>query len=226
MAIVHRAELKPTKLELLAAWLPTQAFFEDGGPIDRVATFRLDDPAGEDGVETFIVSSGDRLFHVPMTYRSSPVDDGVLIGEMEHSVLGHRFVYDGPSDPVYVAVTTEAIVTGAQDVDMFFADGTPVPRPEWVARAVGSGDGDARALQGADDFLEGRVATAHQNEEVAIAAGARLARVGVIDGRPGLDLTFDLLGQGGGHAFAGARHAFLIDRIVPGVALGRGLVHE
>lgn len=143
MAIVHRAELKPTKLELLAAWLPTQAFFEDGGPIDRVATFRLDDPAGEVGVETFIVSSGDRLFHVPMTYRSSPVDDGVLIGEMEHSVLGHRFVYDGPSDPVYVAVTTEAIVTGAQDVDMFFADGTPVPRPEWVARAVGSGDGDA-----------------------------------------------------------------------------------
>ncbi|MDQ5975298.1 MAG: hypothetical protein QG661_2507 [Actinomycetota bacterium] len=140
MAIVHRAELTPTKLELLAAWLPTQAFFEDGGPIDRVATFRLDDPAGEVGVETFIVSSGHRLFHVPMTYRSSPVDDGVLIGEMEHSVLGHRFVYDGPSDPVYVAVTTEAIVTGAQDVDMFFADGTPDGAPRLSATWEGQSD--------------------------------------------------------------------------------------
>jgi len=141
MAVVHRAELAPSKLELLAAWLPSQPWFVDAGPIDRVTTFRLDDPAGEVGVETFIVSSGGALFHVPMTYRSSPLDGGVLIGETEHSVLGHRFVYDGPSDPVYVAVTTEAIVTGGHEVDMFFADGTPIPRLEWMGSVVGTGEG-------------------------------------------------------------------------------------
>lgn len=139
MAIIHRAELKPGKLELLAAWLPQQDWFSDAGPLDRAATFRLDDPAGEVGVETFIVSSGDGLFHVPLTYRGAPLAGGTLVGELEHSVLGHRWVYDGPSDPVYVEVTTSTIVTGGRDVEMFLEDGTAVPRPEWLATVTGSG---------------------------------------------------------------------------------------
>lgn len=148
MAIVHRAELTPSKMELVAAWLPGCSWFDGQGPIERISAFRFDDPAGEVGLETFIVGSGEARFHVPMTYRSAPLADGVLVGQLEHSVLGPRWAYDGPSDPVYVATIRDAIVDGARDVDMVLDDGTPVPRLEWWARASGSGaDPAARSLR-------------------------------------------------------------------------------
>lgn len=139
MAIVHRAELKPAKLDLISAWLPTQDWFRDSGHVEREATFRLDDPAGEVGIETFIVRAGESLFHVPLTYRDAPLEGGRLVGELEHSVLGHRWVYDGPSDPVYTATTKAAIVSGAHEVELYFADGQHVPRPAWAASVTGSG---------------------------------------------------------------------------------------
>jgi hypothetical protein len=145
MAIVHPATLTPGKLDLATAWLPTQSWFIDSGPLEIAATFRLDDPAGEVGIETFIVRSGTQLFHVPVTYRSAPLPGGVLVGELEHSVLGHRWVYDGPSDDVYVSTTTSAITTAGREVEMFLADGTPVPRPDSVARVSGSGLADGAA---------------------------------------------------------------------------------
>jgi len=145
MAIVHRAELRPSKLELLAAWLPGCAWCDAEGPIERISAFRFDDPAGEVGLETFIIGIGTARFHVPLTYRAAPLDGGVLVGQLEHSVLGTRWVYDGPSDPIYVSTIRDAIVDGARDVDMVLDDGTPVPRLEWWATAVGSGaDPDAR----------------------------------------------------------------------------------
>jgi hypothetical protein len=148
MAIVHRAELKPSKIELLAGWLPGCDWFADAGPIERVSAFRFDDPAGEVGLETFIVGSGDRRYHVPLSYRAAPLDGGVLVGTLEHSVLGLRWVYDGLSDPVYVTTVRDAIVDGTTDVDMVLDDGTPVPRLEWWASAVGSGAGpEARGLR-------------------------------------------------------------------------------
>lgn len=147
MAIVHRAELHPSKIELLSAWLPTCDWFEDAGPIERVSAFRFDDPAGEVGLETFIVGSGPLRFHVPVTYRGAPLDGGTLVGTMEHSVLGTRWVYDASSDPVYVDVIRQAIVDGARDVDMVLDDGTQVPRLDWWATATGSGaDQSALAL--------------------------------------------------------------------------------
>ena len=139
MAIVYRAELTPSKIDLLNAWLPGQDWYPGDAAAERESAFRFDDPAGEVGLETFIVRSGDARFHVPLTYRSAPLAGGHLVGELEHSVLGHRWVYDGPSDPVYVSTIRDAIVDGAQDVDMVLDDGTPVPRLEWWARAVGSG---------------------------------------------------------------------------------------
>lgn len=142
MAIVHRAELKPSKMDLLATWLPDRDWFagvDDSVPIDRVSAFRFDDPAGEVGIETFIVGVGERRFHVPLTYRGAPLAQGALVGTLEHSVLGPRWVYDGPSDPVYVSVVREVIRSGGQDVDMVLDDGTPVPRLDWWGRAVGTG---------------------------------------------------------------------------------------
>ncbi|MNI04992.1 hypothetical protein D3C73_579340 [compost metagenome] len=90
---------------------------------------------------------------------------------------------------------------------------------------VGARHRRARRLQSADDLLEGRIAAADQDQEVAVAAGARGAAL-VEDDGAGLDLALDLQRQGLGHALAGAGGPFLIDGIGPGVALGRGFVDE
>lgn len=145
MALIHDAELKPAKLELLAAWLPTRDWFGEDGPVEREAAFRLDDPAGEVGIETFVVRSGAFRFHVPLTYRGRPLAEGTLVGELEHSVLGHRWIYDGPSDPVYRAVATDVIASGGHEVDAFFADGTKAPRAAWAASVTGTGLAAGRA---------------------------------------------------------------------------------
>ncbi|MGB8403015.1 MAG: hypothetical protein WCE30_02950 [Mycobacterium sp.] len=145
MAIVHRATLTPHKFDLVTAWVPTQPWFDSDGPVEIVSAFRLDDPAGEVGIETFIVRSGTRLFQVPVTYRSAPLPGGALVGELEHSALGHRWIHDGPSDGVYVLTTTLAITSAGHEVEMFQPDGTPVPRPESAASVAGSGLTDGAA---------------------------------------------------------------------------------
>src|SRR5687767_1046232 len=114
MALLHRAEIRPTKLELLAAWLPGRSWYEGPAPGDvtRVSAYRFDDPAGDVGIETLLVRAGDGLLlQVPLTYRGAPLDghDRWLVGTMEHSVLGRCWVYDGCGDPVYAAVLAEII---------------------------------------------------------------------------------------------------------------------
>lgn len=112
MAIVHNTTMNPTKLELLAAWLPAQPWFAGAGrepELTRVGGFRLDDPQGEVGIEFMLVAdgSGDQpaVYQVPMTYHSRelPGAEGRLIGTSEHGVLGLRWIYDGIRDPVLVA---------------------------------------------------------------------------------------------------------------------------
>ncbi len=81
----------------------------------RLATWRLDDPAGEVGVETLVVAdeSGDEtvVYQVPLTYRGEPLAsaDHALVGTTEHSVLGRRWVYDAPHDPVYATQLLELV---------------------------------------------------------------------------------------------------------------------
>lgn len=145
MAIVHPATLTPSKIELISQWLPTQPWADGPGNIEIVATFRLDDPAGEVGIETFVVRRDQQLFHVPLTYRAAPLPGAALVGELEHSVLGHRWVYDGETDDVYVATATGTITEGGHEVEMFLADGTQLPRAESAASAVGSGLPDGAA---------------------------------------------------------------------------------
>jgi Maltokinase N-terminal cap domain len=109
MAVIHHTTLTPGKLELLAGWLPAQPWYartERQPGLARAGGFRLDDPDGEVGIEFMVVtdSSGDRpvSYHVPLSYRAAPLDgaDDALIGTAEHGVLGTRWVYDGPHDPV------------------------------------------------------------------------------------------------------------------------------
>jgi hypothetical protein len=112
MAVVHNTTMNPTKLALLAAWLPGQPWYTGTGrtpDLGRAGGFRLDDPHGEVGIEFMAVTdqSGDRAasYLVPMTYRANAIDElaSALIGTSEHGVLGRRWIYDGAADPVLVA---------------------------------------------------------------------------------------------------------------------------
>jgi hypothetical protein len=127
MAIFHRATLTPTKGELLAAWAPTQAWGPSAdAPIEVVGAFRFDDPDGRVGMETHLITAGDRLFQIPLTYRDAPLDgaDDALVTEMQHSVLGTRWVYDGLRDPSYVVMLAAVSLTGqGEALGMVVVDG-------------------------------------------------------------------------------------------------------
>ncbi|GAA3431923.1 maltokinase N-terminal cap-like domain-containing protein [Kutzneria kofuensis] len=106
MSLIHRTTLTPSKLELLTDWLPGQPWYRGAGApeLAKAGGFRLDDPANVVGIEFAAVADGDVTYHVPMTYRSEPLEDGeqALIGVTQHGVLGRRLVYDGVHDPVLV----------------------------------------------------------------------------------------------------------------------------
>ena len=115
MAIFHRATLTPTKADLIADWAPTQTW---GPPADAhmdvIGSYRFDDPDGRVGMETHLVTAGDTLLQVPLTYRDEPLDGGehALITEMHHSALGTRWVYDGLRDPRLVVMLAGVAMTG------------------------------------------------------------------------------------------------------------------
>ena len=147
MAILHGdADITPTKPELLATWLPTQPWFSgDVSALQHLGSYRFDDPNGEVGMETHLVRAGvGPTFQVPWTYRGAPLDgaDSFLVGTMDHTVLGPRWIYDAIGDPVYQAVLAATILTGGTQAELVreFADGhTEIAEP--AVRVKGSGSG-------------------------------------------------------------------------------------
>ncbi len=133
MALLHRATLSPTKAEIISGWLPAQPWSSgDGAPIELVGAFRFDDPEGQVGLEVHLVRSGNVLVQVPLVYRDAPVDgmDEHLVGTMQHSALGERWVYDGLADAVFVGMLAAATMTGTgQAIGMVISEGrwTVVP---------------------------------------------------------------------------------------------------
>jgi hypothetical protein len=108
VATIHHTTLSPSKLELITDWLPRQPWYRGGGRpvLAKSGGFRLDDPAGEVGIEIAIVADADgSRYLVPMSYRGAPIAgaDEVLIGTSEHGVLGRRWIYDAVHDPVAVS---------------------------------------------------------------------------------------------------------------------------
>jgi hypothetical protein len=115
MALFHRATITPSKQELIAAWAPTQPWGPAAGDeLHVVGSYRFDDPDGRVGMETHLCTAGETLFQVPLTYRDEPLDGGEvgLITQMQHSVLGERWVYDGLRDPVFVVMLAGVAMTG------------------------------------------------------------------------------------------------------------------
>ncbi len=141
MALIHRATLRPSKLELVASWVPTRPWGAAGAELEQVAAYRFDDPAGEVGTETFVLRAGDTLLHVPLTYRGAPVPEleGHLVGTTEHSVLGRRWCYDACADPVYVAALAAVVLTGAPQAEEYVAVDGGEERREPTAHVTGSG---------------------------------------------------------------------------------------
>ena len=147
-AHVHpEAALTPSKIELLSAWLPGQAWFDaDPTHLERVATFRLVDPDGEVGLDCMLIASSGSVFHVPVTWRATPLESGDLIGTLEHSVLGTRYCYDAPSDPVYMAELARVIAQGDTDADVV-GDGEDGPRARTIS-VEGTGSTSGSKLSG------------------------------------------------------------------------------
>jgi hypothetical protein len=143
MAVIHNATLVPGKLELLQAWLPARSWWpgRDGAAIERLGTFRFDDPAGEVGVETFLLGVEGRVIQVPLTYRGAPLDgaETALLGTMQHSVLGKRWVCDGCADPVYVQTLAVAILSGGREAPLDVHANGAVKRVPSPTKVAGSG---------------------------------------------------------------------------------------
>jgi hypothetical protein len=145
MAIIHDATMSPGKLDLLRAWLPAQAWYRDSGhgpDLTRAGGFRLDDPAGEVGIEFMVVTDGSgshaTYYQVPLTYRAGALAAaaGGLIGTSEHGVLGRRWIYDGTRDPVLVAQLAALIQGEAEPQAQNVSD---TPDPTVTARPIASG---------------------------------------------------------------------------------------
>jgi len=146
MAIVYpNATLTPSKRELMDGWLPSRAWFDGNTGRKPVGSFRFDDPAGEVGMEGFLLGAeGESTLFLPLTYRGSELEgaEAYLVGKTDHSELGPRWVYDGCGDPVFARSLAHAILTGATGVEHEFdlGDG-PESRPT-NAQVRGSGSAD------------------------------------------------------------------------------------
>lgn len=188
MAIFHRATITPTKEELIAAWAPTQPWGPPAGaPMDLVGSFRFDDPDGRVGMETFLVVADDAVLQVPLTYRDEPLADGAaLITEMDHSVLGPRWVYDGLGDPRYVLMLAAVTMTGqGEALGMAQYEGRWYIAPSDV-RIEGGGWGQRRVP--VDGFVEVDDAvepTVFGNDRFEL----RVYRRPIIGPRPAIGLT-------------------------------------
>ena len=131
MAIIHHTTLKPTKVELLAPWLPARPWYRGGTEVpvlEKSGGFRLDDPEGEVGIEFMVATDNSTAvptdYLVPLTYRGAPLEgaEHALIGTMEHGVLGKRWAYDGCHDPVLVTQLLSLIEGKAQAMAQSVSD--------------------------------------------------------------------------------------------------------
>lgn len=142
MARFHPATLEPSKAEMVATLTAAPRW---GRPADAEVTvigaYRFEDPDGRIGMEAHLVEAGGALLHVPLSYRDAPLDgaDDGFVGEMHHSALGTRYVYDGLVDPIFVTMFAAVAMTGqGEALGMVHHDGRWIVAPTNV-RIEGGG---------------------------------------------------------------------------------------
>ncbi|GAA1491426.1 maltokinase N-terminal cap-like domain-containing protein [Brachybacterium sacelli] len=123
MAIIYQARLEPTKPEILHRLLASRPWGE-AGELEVLGAYRFDDPDGEVGIECHLVRVGETVYHLPLTYRPAPLEDGedALIGTLQHSVLGERFVYDGLGDEVALECFRRALCGQQEQAELEIHD--------------------------------------------------------------------------------------------------------
>jgi hypothetical protein len=143
MALIYQAQLVPGKLDLIGPWVLAQPWAVGAqAPFEAVGAYRFDDPTDAVGIEIHLLRSGaGPVIQVPVTYRGAPLAgaDGALIGTMQHSVLGQRWVYDGCADPVFVSALSAAILTGGTQAELEVQHDDGLRRREPTTRVIGSG---------------------------------------------------------------------------------------
>ena len=110
------ANLVPSFKQFLPRWVSVQPWYEGTlvPTLTPVGFIRIEDPDGEVGMESHLVSDGRTLYHMPMTYRGRPLpDDTGLITTARHSVLGSRWIYDAEHDPVWVTEVLRLVASGS-----------------------------------------------------------------------------------------------------------------
>jgi hypothetical protein len=145
MARLHSdATLSPTKLELITPWLAAQAWAPSGEP-RVIGSYRFDDPAGRVGIEAFLLEIDGEVVHLPLTYRAAALEgaEDYLLGTVEHSVLGTRWVYDASVDPVAVHAYLAAMLSGDTEAELVLLERhREVGTREPSVRVHGSGTDD------------------------------------------------------------------------------------
>jgi hypothetical protein len=140
--VYHRATLDPEKPELLRAWVPGRRWAGQG-PLTPLGAYRFDDPAGEVGLEAFLLGTDDdTVLHVPLTYRARPLEGAEqhLVGTTEHSELGTRYVYDGCADPVWASALARCALTGGTQAALEYEEDGRRQVREARTTVAGSGD--------------------------------------------------------------------------------------
>ncbi len=146
MATIHQVTLTPGKDELVSRGIDRQRWYTSKAHqprLRRLDSWRLDDPDGEVGIETLVyldeAADEQTTYEVPLTYRGAPLPGGeaALVGELEHPVLGHRWVYDGPHDPVFARqllalLRGEVQAQHGQLSDTALDEVVGAPHPAWT----------------------------------------------------------------------------------------------
>lgn len=147
MAILHRATIRPTKAEVLTTVV--------GGEVEVLGAYRFDDPAGEVGVEGFLLRAADdapdaAVRHVVLTYRAAPLEGAEPVATMEHSVLGSRWIHLGGDDLVALECFARALAGEQQQAAEEIWDGEELVQTREpsvrIERVVGARGGDAPTL--------------------------------------------------------------------------------
>lgn len=125
VAQIYDAELSPSKEDIAARY---------AGIVSLLGSYRLVDPEDVVGIEVLVGADIDgRTVQLPVTYRPSEISPEHTLAEMDHSVLGRRWVSNALGDPVAVAQLIRTILEG--DDGATRSDGVPA-----VLNLRGSGE--------------------------------------------------------------------------------------
>lgn len=114
-ALIYDAELSQSKEDIAARF---------AGIVTLLGSYRLVDPDDVVGIEVLIGADLDgRTVQLPLTYRPAEIDPECTLTEIDHSVLGRRWVSNALGDPVAVAQFIRTILEG--DDGATRSDGVP-----------------------------------------------------------------------------------------------------